>query len=141
MLLCQRNEIFVKIGISDDPLKRLTSILVGCPLTPGILAATRLANRRIAQQAETAVHEALFGFRVRGEWFCFKPTDKPEFNRLLQSALAEFSSPSLPVEWAKINVEQMMAQKRQAVYVARKRTEQNRRLAKRYGADERFAQC
>lgn len=119
LLLCQeRDLIFAKVGVSGDPIKRLTNLLAGCPLEPGLLAMVELQNRARAFRVETAIHEQLVAWGSRGEWFRFERTDKVAFNTALQMALAEFKSPSWPMTWTKLNVSELLKQQHQAAWVA-----------------------
>lgn len=55
----------VKIGFSDrDPIQRLRQMQIGCPLE-----LTLLHSMPGTVKLERAIHEALSGHGVRGEWF------------------------------------------------------------------------
>lgn len=54
----------VKIGLSDDPWKRLAYIQIGCP------SDLELAGVEPGEEArEKALHQQFAAYRVRGEWF------------------------------------------------------------------------
>lgn len=119
LLLCQeRDLIFAKVGVSQDPIKRLTGILVGCPLIPGVLAVVELQNRQRAFRVEASIHSQLREWRSRGgEWFELRAGDKCTFNAALRSALDEFASPSWPLNWTKLNVPELLKQQHAAAWV------------------------
>ena len=57
---------FYKIGVSIDPMKRLTQIQTGCPIKceyVGYIPSTQ------PRQTEKEIHEDLAEFRTFGEWF------------------------------------------------------------------------
>lgn len=56
----------VKVGISDDPTRRLDTLQTGCP---NELSLFYVAFHSEAQRIETLVHHALRSKRVHGEWF------------------------------------------------------------------------
>jgi len=56
----------VKIGVSKDPKKRLSSLQAGNPVTLEILT-TRKSNR--PYELESKLHSILSDLRVSGEWF------------------------------------------------------------------------
>lgn len=120
LLLCESPEgIYVKIGLSDDPLKRLKGLLNGCPLKPGIMAVAELPNRVKALQFERELHGAMRNFRHAREWFLFSRNDKARFNELLRGAAIEFASPSWPIRWDKLSVPELIrqAQNRKSAWV------------------------
>lgn len=129
LLLCQNPEgIYVKIGRSDDPVKRLPGILTGCPLSPGIMAVAELPNRDRALRLEQELHGAMRRWRKAREWFLFLPDDKAEFNQRLRSVADEFASPSWPIQWNKLSVPELIhqARRRKTAWVRAKQ----RRMAK-----------
>ena len=105
LLLCQDGDsIFAKAGRANDPIRRLHNLLVGCPISPGVLAVAELPGDRLAVRAETALLHALDAWHARGEWFRFKAKDRAAFNHAWRTALAEFASPSWPIRWTKLSV-------------------------------------
>lgn len=119
MLVCRNSDgIHIKVGMSDNPLNRLGSLLTACPLKPGVLATVELPNRPTALRFEKELHCALEQWRHVGEWFLFKPTDKPAFNAAIRSAAVHFAKPAWPMRWQKHSVAALLAQARQrkAIY-------------------------
>ncbi len=57
---------FYKIGVSIDPMKRLTQIQTGCPIKCEYVGYIPSTHPR---QTEKEIHEDLAEFRTFGEWF------------------------------------------------------------------------
>ncbi len=58
-----------KVGISDDPSKRLASLQIGNPRRLSIFSLFGGYTRREAKDLEGWVHSALYLSHIRGEWF------------------------------------------------------------------------
>ena len=111
MVLCHGDgSIYLKIGHSREPIVRLNQIRTGCPLEPRILAYCHLPSHEHAVRVEAALHTALDKWRIRGEWFSFKPLDKKAFNDSLNSVLTAFAKPSWPLKWVKLSARALMRQ-------------------------------
>lgn len=57
---------FVKIGIADNPKKRLSELQVGCPFK---LELVRAFASRDPRRDEKSLHHSLGKHHERGEWF------------------------------------------------------------------------
>jgi|SRR5579859_3170539 len=111
LVLCEeRGIIFVKVGIADEPIKRLRAIATGCPLDVGVLAYVELPNRAAAFQAERELHIQFQQWRTRGEWFRFKKKDKKPFNTRLRMVLAHWERPSWQMKWTKLDAVALLRQ-------------------------------
>ena len=62
---------YCKIGISDNPKKRIKEIQVGCPHKIDHIAMIELKHRTHARLAETMFHKSFAHYRTIGEWFLF----------------------------------------------------------------------
>lgn len=62
---------FLKIGISDDPERRIKDMQTGNPIEIKMLDKIKLKSRENAMTLEVGIHEHLksLGLHVRGEWF------------------------------------------------------------------------
>ncbi len=108
MALCQDGaDIHIKIGLSQEPAKRVLALFHNNPLLIECLAVVDLPSRRIARRLERDLHEAMKKWRTCGEWFCFSLADRAEFNRLQKASLAKYASGSRPLRWTKMNVPQL----------------------------------
>lgn len=67
------SESGVKIGVTNDLRKRLSTVQTGNPKKLRIAASFAMANRDIAEKAEEIAHNSLSKFAKRGEWFGCPP--------------------------------------------------------------------
>ena len=103
MVVCKEGaDIRIKVGMSDDPIRRLNALMTGCPLIPKILCTAELPNRQLAYKVEGELHSVLEEWHTNGEWFQFSESDKPRFNAAWQAVFRAFSSPMRPLSWTKI---------------------------------------
>lgn len=125
-LVCGDSEwIYVKIGISINPLSRLNQLRTACPVVPHTLATAHVKSLEVARRIETCLHDVLKDRRSNGEWFKFTKDDKAEFNARCQRVFESFSDKtSHPVKWEKLNLERylkQLAQKRRFAFIRAKR--------------------
>ena len=59
----------VKIGLSDDPRKRLGELATGSAYAPTLIHSWRVASRADALTMERAMHGVFRRQRMNGEWF------------------------------------------------------------------------
>ncbi len=71
-LIYSRDVGRVKIGLSEDPVKRLKQLQTGSPVHLELFA---FKNRRKATVKEVELHERFQHKRVSGEWFELSPKD------------------------------------------------------------------
>tara|TARA_R100000951_G_scaffold27557_2_gene23473 strand:+ start:4898 stop:5614 length:717 start_codon:yes stop_codon:yes gene_type:complete len=62
---------FLKVGISDNPTRRINDMQTGNPIEITLLQSKVFGPRTKAEKAESRVHNKLkaLGLHVRGEWF------------------------------------------------------------------------
>lgn len=60
---------FVKIGVTTDPVKRISQLKTGCPFELYIEAVIRCQSESWSYAYESHAHRILEGSRQRGEWF------------------------------------------------------------------------
>lgn len=65
----------VKIGISQDPMKRLRELSTGSPYKLAICVSIMLENRFTALAIEQATHARISAQRLNGEWFEIEPLE------------------------------------------------------------------
>lgn len=75
----------VKIGITDNPCRRLSAIQTSCPLKIGIAIAFRFPDREVARAIESSVHNFLDDWNFIGEWFEISPSDAMRSLRIVIS--------------------------------------------------------
>lgn len=84
---------FCKIGVSNDPVRRLDAVRTGCPFYLGLAYKFEVPSRRYAEAVESAAHKNLEAHRESGEWFsvpsdlCVEPIER---------AIAAFAEGSRP---------------------------------------------
>lgn len=88
LMLCEEAEhIYIKIGYSDNPIKRLKQITSASALTPKYLATVTTRGTAHSKWLEADLHCAFMPWRITGEWFRFAAADKAEFNLRSRSVL------------------------------------------------------
>jgi hypothetical protein len=58
-----------KVGISDDPGKRVASLSTGSPVALRVAETYRFASRHSAAAMEQRFHASYADWRLNGEWF------------------------------------------------------------------------
>jgi hypothetical protein len=71
-LIRMRGTNYVKIGIAENPKKRLSTLASGNPMPLELVFSVATKEGAFSfedEQVEKEVHEELAGYHVRGEWF------------------------------------------------------------------------
>lgn len=113
MLLCrdEGGPVYVKVGISDQPIKRLKSLRLGCPVTPHQFLYMEVRSRRKARSIEISLHDALAKWGAHGEWFRVPMEEKAQFNGAWKRVVDAQREPStLSYEWQRISVAEFVRQ-------------------------------
>jgi hypothetical protein len=111
MLLCQDSgPIYVKIGLSDQPLKRAQALRNGCPVAPRRLAICAVPSRFVAKRVESCLLLQLRPWRAQGEWFKFEPAEKPAFNQAWSQAFSNAQLKGWPLQWTHFPLKQIVAE-------------------------------
>lgn len=63
----------VKVGISNNPRKRLATIATACPFPIELVFAFECPNLEIARYMEKMFHETRGDHHLHGEWFDYQP--------------------------------------------------------------------
>ncbi len=110
LLLCRDGDgpVYVKVGMSTDPTKRLHSLRLGCPVTPRQFLTIRRPSSATALKVERALHSGLQRWVSSGEWYCVPIDEKPEFNAAIQSVLARHKQSGYPNKWEKVAVQPLV---------------------------------
>lgn len=70
LISCGDNDIRpTKVGVSDDPYKRIKELQTGNPRKLKIEIIIECVDRNHAFNLEKTIHEVLFKRRLQGEWF------------------------------------------------------------------------
>lgn len=63
----------VKVGISDDPISRLSNFQTAAPFRLALVKTFRMPSRKIARDVENMFHSTQARHRLYGEWFDIEP--------------------------------------------------------------------
>ena len=109
MLLCQdAGPVYIKVGISDRPTKRLLELRHGCPVTPRQFCFMEFGTRRAAKIIERMLHRAFDHWSAHGEWFAVPMADKAAFNEAWKDVIYGRRENGRPCEWQKVSVEPLV---------------------------------
>ena len=70
---CEADQNVCKVGISDDPRKRLQGLQSGCPHKLYLAHTMTVAGRAAAVALEAKAHGMMTSARMSGEWFAVTP--------------------------------------------------------------------
>lgn len=114
LLLCgDEKTVHIKVGVSQEPIKRALALRNTSPLSIDVMATVDLPSREMALNLEQALHHALDEWRTNGEWFSFAVDDKPRFNAITRAILSRYESPSRALSWTKMNLKELASQAHQ----------------------------
>lgn len=108
MLFCQDGDgpVYVKVGMSALPYRRVCELSTGCPVRPAMLALAHVGmSRGRALKIERGLHRRLDKWRHRREWFLVPIADKAEFKRQTTLAISDHFSAGARVEWRKTKLQ------------------------------------
>jgi hypothetical protein len=105
MLLCRDDgPVYIKIGISDAPSKRLMALRTACPVQPRQFCFVEVRSRSRARTIEKQLHFAMDAWHTQGEWFRVAMHEKPAFNQAWRSVLNANRETGWRYEWERISV-------------------------------------
>lgn len=119
LLMCQDGEpIYIKIGMTDAPSRRLDELRTTCAVTPKIMALAEVPSRKIACALEADLHAAMAPWQTTGEWYLFRSDDKGQFNNTWKMVFEKYAKPGWPLSWTKMAVQPIarMAEARKRYY-------------------------
>jgi hypothetical protein len=110
MLLCQDagGSIYIKMGISSNPISRLRALRSGCPVSPKSFAYFETYSVRVSRRIEADLHKSFAKWNAHLEWFAFLEADKAEFNAVLNAVLAHHAVPGKPFVWNRVSVKELV---------------------------------
>ena len=108
MLLCDVDDLFyIKIGMSIDPIRRLSELKTACPFKARTLAVCNFWSHEKALIVERALHKEMREYRSQGEWFAFKKADKEKFNSLWKTVFSRECKGGSGLGWTKLSVKEL----------------------------------
>ena len=122
LLICGDDKtVYVKVGMSQNPLERATALRNTSPLPIDLMATVDMQSRRLALDLECDLHKALQEWRIQGEWFRLSYDDKEKFKVITRVALEPYATKERPLNWTKINLKEIASQKLRAQRYAKSR--------------------
>lgn len=105
MLFCQDGgPVYVKVGMSINPIARLRVLRAGCPVTPKRFAFAETRSERRARQIERELQKSFKSWSAHGEWYAVPQDSAQEFKDAWRAVFAKMSEPAWPLRWEQINV-------------------------------------
>lgn len=83
---------FFKIGVTDNPQRRVANLRVGCPLPFTAMFVSAMGTRADALRAENALHKKFRDRWVSGEWFSFRPSSDVDLHLIDVGCKEAFAS-------------------------------------------------
>lgn len=109
MLFCnEEDKVFVKIGVSDRPTKRLSALASSAPLRPKLFAFMEIWDRSSALVIESRLHEALAKWHSHGEWFVLSYDERDNFKTAWKNVLFGFHRSGWPLVWNQVSVDAVL---------------------------------
>lgn len=105
MMVCHDGgSIYIKVGRSCLPMRRLDELRHGCPITPRYFYTVNVYSREESKRIEGELHFAYAEWRINGEWFKLNPADKQAFNAAWRKVFSHFAKPSWPLSWVRMSI-------------------------------------
>lgn len=82
-----RTNRFVKVGVSINPEKRVSSLQTANPFPIEDYKVVWLSSKKKALTVEKECHKILSDYSIRGEWFKLPSTEREEINEKLPVTL------------------------------------------------------
>lgn len=87
-----KNEAYIKVGISTDPLQRVYQINCGSPVPITVALWCHVGKKRHALRIEKFIHRDLEPFKTRGEWLVMDPSSAEHKQVFHQTCQRQFAS-------------------------------------------------
>lgn len=97
------DEVFVKVGQSAKPHRRLGEVANGCPFPLSQAVYTQIGSASIAKSFELRMKVALARFRTRGEWYVFNKAQGGEFSVAANIVYMKVSARKLA--WSEVDLQ------------------------------------
>lgn len=90
--------VLIKIGISDNPKKRIVQLRHGGPYTIVNAVTIHVYTRATALEIEAELLREFKQWKIRGEWLSFKRSEKDFFNGRVREILDKYRKPGWPMK-------------------------------------------
>lgn len=101
--------VFVKIGMSQNPLRRVRDIANSCAVQPLSFGFVGCGCRAETHRMELALHAIFALWRQRGEWYRFEAKDKNTFHVLRKETFEKYNTFNWPMKFQMIDVNEVLA--------------------------------
>lgn len=102
-----RDDIYIKVGRSGTPYKRVQQIAESCPFVLSQAVFTSAGSVEAALKIERSLGHLLTGYRTRGEWFRFGLADGQVFSATVKTTFAKVTGRRLT--WTVIDHAEILA--------------------------------
>lgn len=111
-LICRdEGPLYIKVGMSVNPLQRFSEIRTGNPIEPLTLAWVELASHDKARALEMRLHLAAEQWHKSLEWFMVPEDEFTVFREACKAALVKHSdSGRPPLKWAHVDCAELVAE-------------------------------
>lgn len=106
--------VYIKIGMSQNPLERLRELATGCGLKIASFGFLGCGCRSETHRIELALHAVFALWRTRGEWYRFELKDKNTFQVLRKETLEKMNTFRWPMKLTMIDVDEFLKKSRHA---------------------------
>jgi hypothetical protein len=122
-----KDVVYIKIGISDQPTRRLYALANGCALRPLTFGVCHIYSRKMALKMEREMHRTFKAWRMQGEWYRFTVMEKTMFATMREEILKPYRSKAWPLSIAVTGVLPVMRDaRRRSLYFSRRLKRQGR---------------
>lgn len=97
--------VYVKVGISGSPFKRIANWIVGCPFQLEKVVFTHAGFLRDGYAIERSIAHAAKEFRMRGEWYRFSKDQGKVFSQLFMACYKRIIKRDL--KWTHMDMDQL----------------------------------
>lgn len=105
----QPDGVYVKVGIAQDPIKRLRGLIQGLPWIPESMHYLRMRSRDSAREIETHLLERCANWRTRGEWHLLSAEQMPAFLKFVTISGEKYARKALSPLWGSLDVSEFLA--------------------------------
>lgn len=99
VFLCENaGRAIIKVGVSDNPERRLGAIRSGCPFRHLRSVMVNVYTRDVAFEIESEVLKIFKPWKTQGEWLSFDLEEKPIFNTRFREVLERYRKPGWPLK-------------------------------------------
>lgn len=92
------DNVLIKIGISDNPKKRITHLMHSSPCRVVNAVTIHVYTRQAALDIEAELLREFRPWKIRGEWMSFKRREKDFFNGKVREILDKYRKPGWPMK-------------------------------------------